>query len=760
MKKIFLLFLASCLWAGSICAQSPANRTAATVIADVLAQVPAQDKGAYTQQQEDLLSAGEEGIAQLVEMLETNDEGKAKVELALSGLTHFASAPEQSGRRLTVVNAYLSAIDRLSDAEAKAFVIRQLEVAGGDECVAKLSSLLGDESLSSPAAVALAAIRSAASGQALVDALGKPLGSRQKENVVRAIGHMQAAGAEKILKTLAADADTRLRGAVWYALSRTGSAASLPVLAAAAGQARYAPEVTGAVNAYLTLIKRLLAQGNVEEAEKAAAALWKQAKKAGEVQTCAAALQALMAAQPDKVAKYLKDALKDKNRDYRNAALEYALDYDVAALSEELAGYLKKANAECKVDIMSWFAKVFDNPDKQRQLSSAFTGVFVRQLADKDMAVKEAAAALLAKSGEEAAIRALVALLDGADERQIALARNVLSFAKGDIVPLLTPRLSTASDKGKVAILELLAMRKADGQAPAVLEQLNAPAAEVRRAAGAALKDVVALKDIPALYDLLEKSDTAAVAFVQQAIAAALKSLPSAEQLEMLVARLSKTAQAKQPLYYPVLVASGDRKALELIADRFKTATAQDKDAAFHALLGWEGIESAAELEAICRDTKASGYFDRALKRYIQLASSAGLTGENRRIFLTNALDMAGDDDQRNEILKRIGQTGSYLVMLLAGEYLDQPPLQQSAAGAVMNIALNNKSYTGKNVKRLLEKASGILDNPDASYQKEAIRKHLSEMPNEKGFAAIFNGKDLTGWKGLVGNPLGLYKTL
>ena len=71
-----------------------------------------------------------------------------------------------------------------------------------------------------------------------------------------------------------------------------------------------------------------------------------------------------------------------------------------------------------------------------------------------------------------------------------------------------------------------------------------------------------------------------------------------------------------------------------------------------------------------------------------------------------------------------------------------------------MNIALGNKDYTGTNVRDLLNKVIQVLDNPDAGYQKEAIRKHLAEMPAGEGFVSIFNGKDLTGWKGLVENPI------
>lgn len=71
-----------------------------------------------------------------------------------------------------------------------------------------------------------------------------------------------------------------------------------------------------------------------------------------------------------------------------------------------------------------------------------------------------------------------------------------------------------------------------------------------------------------------------------------------------------------------------------------------------------------------------------------------------------------------------------------------------------MNIALGNKEYMGANVRTLLNKVMEVLDNPDAGYQREAIKKHLAEMPQGEGFVSLFNGKDLTGWKGLVQNPI------
>src|SRR5690606_33685424 len=87
-------------------------------------------------------------------------------------------------------------------------------------------------------------------------------------------------------------------------------------------------------------------------------------------------------------------------------------------------------------------------------------------------------------------------------------------------------------------------------------------------------------------------------------------------------------------------------------------------------------------------------------------------------------------------------------------EYLDHPRLGSDAGSAVMNIALADKNLNGEFVRKALTKAMNGLKGLDSEYQKQAIIKHLDEMPEGEGFISLFNGKDLSGWKGLVGNPI------
>lgn len=755
MKKIYSLLGILLFCSVLAYAQYPSNRTAKTIVADVLAQMPAQQTEQYYNQIKDLASTGEEGILQLVKMMNAPGKGSnAQVEYALSGLSHYVSAQGLEDKRLITSNAYIKALDLTSDSEIKAFIIRQLELTGKDEAVAKLSTYLDDKTLNAPAAAALSAINTQSSQKALLNALSAATDDKSAENIILAVARLQISDSENILKRMLNTSNQNTRKTVLYALSRVGSKASLPDLASAAEQDNFTMQKDGANEAYISLIKRVLSQGDVKEADKAASNLMKKAEKAGQVQTREAALQILMATRPSERLKLVQTALKDNNRNYRYAALSFASDYADSNMYNELVKSASKVKPEVQSDIINWLGQECDSPEKRKVITPLVTETAIGLLTGGNSETRKASANILSKTGDAKAITAMAYLLNDADPQTVKMAKEALASTKGDIASAVTPTIETANTAGKIAGLELLAQRKSTSHSGTVFSQLNANSPDVKTAAYAALKDVVSANDLDKLYTLLESADTDATTPVQQAISEALKAFPKEKQFDMVTARMSQADKSKQYLYYPVLAATGDEKALPLIVERFNKEDAGAKDAAFQALLDWKDINAADELYTICQNPSDVLYFDRALSKYIQLVSNPQLTGENRRIFLTNAMEIAKSTSQKNTILTRLGNTGSYLGMLYAGKYLDDKTTQQAAAQAVMNIALNNKAYTGKNVEELLNKVIATLDNPDADYQKQAVAKHLNEMPKEEGFVSIFNGKDLTGWKGIVENPI------
>lgn len=754
MKKIYLIIFAS-LFCLTISAQYPANRTAKTIVADVLAQMPSKKTDGYNTMMKDLASVGEDGVLQLVKMFdEQKDKNTAAIEYALSGLSNYVSANGLEDSRLVISNAFIKSLDQVSDREVKAFVIRQLERIAKDEAIEKLSSFLADSLLSGPASRALASIKTEGADNALLNALTSSTDEKVQKDILEAIAMTQNPNAEEAVKSFLGKGSVDMQKVALYALSRCGSKASLKDLGSAAQKANYTMEMTGATEAYIALIKRVLLQGNIKDAEKAAKDLMKKAEKASQTHAREAALEIQMAAKSGDVLKLVQNALKDKNKDYRFAALNFASNYVNNDLYAGIVKIYQKAKPEVQTDILTWFNQESDDSGKLTLIQGLDAKMFSESLYSDNLDLRTAAGRLLARIGGDESVSILANLLTSSDTGTITMAEDLLNRTSGKIAPAVVAAIPSATDAGKIAALKILANRKSTENVDLVIEQANNGSAEVKKVAYSALKDVVSKAELPTLYSLLENAQSENVAVVQQAIKAALKGSDSKAQFAMITQQISKAPVDKQSLYYSILASTKAPEALETITALFGQTTGKMRDDAFQALLEWDGNEIAGVLYQLCKDPSFSAYLDRALNRYIQLASSSKLTGENRRLLLTNAMELAKTDQQKNNILKQLGQTGSYLGMLLAGEYLDQTAVQQAAAGAVMDIALKNKEYTGSKVKELLNKVIEVLDNPDASYQKEAIRKHLNEMPEEEGFVSIFNGKDLTGWKGLVENPI------
>ena len=149
MRKAYISIAALLLCGSMLMAQTPANRTAKTTAADVLAQMPAAKQAAYNKLIGDLSSTGEEGVLMLVNMINAPGKGSnANVDYALSGLTHYVMAKGEENARLVTAKAYLKALEMVNERETKAFIIRQLQMLGKDECIDVLASYLNDESLS------------------------------------------------------------------------------------------------------------------------------------------------------------------------------------------------------------------------------------------------------------------------------------------------------------------------------------------------------------------------------------------------------------------------------------------------------------------------------------------------------------------------------------------------------------------------------------------------------------------------------------
>ncbi len=490
----------------------------------------------------------------------------------------------------------------------------------------------------------------------------------------------------------------------------------------------------------------------------------KAALKSGKTQDRILAMKQVMKLLPAKDAqKTALDALKDGNKDYRNAMLYAVSEKADKGFYNTLVKTLLKAKPGVQADILNFLASEADlNADKRNLVKTSeakwdnptmnILNNIIRTGNDFD--VIEAAVNTLRNIGDASSIPVIASLLTKNDAKYVALAQAALGSFNGKINSDVAKVISDASPAGKIAGIELLAGRKATVNLGTVLSQTESNDVNVKTAALKALKDLVSPQDFTKMCGLLEEAGADAYQPLQQAIFATLAGQTPANQVQAISQRMIQAGAGKSHLYYPVLAATGDNQALKTIVEGLSTGPQASRDAAFQALLTWPGTEAAPHLYNIAR--QASGdQFEKALDRYIDLGSSESLTGENQLQLLRQAMELAKTDKQRNKILEKVDKTGTFLGMMFASEFINTPALQQAAATAVMDIAVAHPEYNGANTRALLNKVVEVLSGGDADYFKQNIKKYLEENPaNETGFVSIFNGKDLTGWKGLVEDPI------
>ncbi|KUL19823.1 MAG: Uncharacterized protein XE13_0380 [Proteiniphilum sp. 51_7] len=744
MKHIQLFFIClSLLIAGGVQAQLPAGRTTATIVADALAQLPAETPRKYNQTIADLVSTGEEGLLDLIgRMNPPGNKSNEALEYAISGWTHFvANDPD---KRAVAANAFEKALRQPLDKEVKAFVIRQLRTIATDDNVDVLSGFLTDVYLSDPASQALVSIGTEKANAALLDGIKNTDSEPLLLILANAIGQTHYAAAEpELLNLLSRSTSERSQKVFLNALAHIGTKESLNALRDAAEKTNYAYSKNNATASYLTLLTRLNASDPKlvnKEAQKLLSVASKQQKQDLKI----AASQMLLAQPATKKEALLKDALKDGNIVYLSGILNgYPFEKDkksVSLIQKELSA---NQSPQVQTVLIYWLA----NHDVE-----GAAPLIARHIHAADEMVQKAAVRSLAKVGGDESLLALTSLLKSNNEETVTLAKEALSTFRGDISYPLASVFEDCGDAGKVAILELISGRKMESQYNLVYNQMFGDNAAVKAAAASTLKDVVTDSNLPDLFTLLEQSEPTYVAALQEAVNAALNYLPAEEQFRLVSERMKRSSN--KHLYYPALANSGTQEAIDLITQAYASSEGVEKDAAFHALTTWKSFHVIYPLLDIARESTDNRELEKVTDALIATIGKSDETGAVKYLYLRETMRFAQNDKQKNEILKLLGNTGQYQAMLFLAPFMDQPSLKEAAAQAAMNIALSNPDFAGKETTRILHGVSETLSNPDADYQRQAITKYLTENPNEEGFVPLFNGRNLEGLKGLVGNPI------
>ena len=138
----------------------------------------------------------------------------------------------------------------------------------------------------------------------------------------------------------------------------------------------------------------------------------------------------------------------------------------------------------------------------------------------------------------------------------------------------------------------------------------------------------------------------------------------------------------------------------------------------------------------------------------VALTPAKAVNPVQRLLDLQDQMEIAKSPTAQKEIIIEAGKVNKLGALMFAAKFLETAALQSDAALVVAKLALANPDFKGPMVRPVLQKALTVLRGEDSAMLASKLAYHIKAMPYDYGFENLFNGKDLTGWKGLVANPI------
>ncbi len=710
---------------------------AATVpVKDLVRQLPAQEAAAAQETCAKLLRGGKATIGQIIALL--CEPGKApdkdaaelnvKARYALHGLALYVARPQAEAERKLFVETVLEALGSAKPASIKGFLIRQLQLAGGEDAVDTIAQfLLGPRHTCEYAAQALVAIAMRGKGvgatdqavgaQAVADALRSALAKVTGPNrltIIQALGVIRDQKAVPALLKAAADDDREVRLTALFALANIGDPGPTDILIKAS-EAKSPYERAQATDALLRLAHRLAQAGKKPEAEKIYRHLW---TKRTEGNVRCAALRGLAAVLGDGAADLIIEAMKDKDPNVRVVAGDLAAATKGGSMTRKLLESLKAAAPEAKATLLRTLA---------RRRDPAALPAVLEATNDPDKDVRKAAIEAAAAVGGTKALPRLVELLGAGDrESRDAAFRAIVTMKAEGLDARLVETLKQSPPVIKAQLLCALGARGARDCLPAIVACLGDPDTRVRCGALEATSVLDRGKCLPQVVGRLVAADSDTERWAAEKAAEAIcKRGDRRRCADVLLAALPNAKGEARRALLRCLGTTGSAKALDALKAALADGDPAVREAAVRALARWPDASVAEQLLSVAKEAKEPKLRVIALQGYIRLIGLPAKRPVGETLSMCAAgLRAAERPQEKRAILSLLAGSGSAAALKLVVPLVRDESVGAEAGAAVIRLADRLRRTKDKAVRMRIADAliQVSRDCPDQRRRKEARR--------------------------------------
>ncbi|BDD12286.1 hypothetical protein FUAX_47180 (plasmid) [Fulvitalea axinellae] len=744
MKKTFLTILCAAALAGQGMAQD--RRTTETKVVDILAQMPAEKADQCAKLMKELTELQQEHnvLPKLFDMLTTPGTGNdLSARYAVNALARYIGEQDDEADRLAISQAFIKALGTENETEVKDFLIRQIRYIGEGEAIASLSGYLTDERLHFPAAQALKHVGTPEAEAAVLKAAQASTG-KIRINLIEVLGDFESKNAASWLLSIKAD-DVYTKKVQLYALAQSASPKAYGTLAAAAKKAGYLYEETQAVAAFQNYAQRLVEEGDDATGKKVYKNFLKQ-KSPDRLHLRAFALAEMAEQYGNEILPELIKDIAHTDFRHRGNVRSIILKLNDADATRTLIAELPKANNTVKVEIIDLLG------DRKDAIA---VNALKNELANPAGNVQAAAIRALGHIQSYKAYDACLEVFQSGKPEAVTQAVNTLTVVAQDSqLDELANNVSSIPASALPEVIRLLGSRSNEDYVGTLMPFISDSNEATRKSALKAISRVVTPAEItPLTKKLLSSSNNGEIKLLQRALIAACQKEKGDKQTAILLQALKKTSKKDRIL--GMLPTLGGQKALVAVQDVYNTGNGQEKDAAMKSLLSWTDLDALPIIFEVVKDG-SSKYQGKAFNGYVKLAKR--LPVENKLLKIRQAMPYAVNAKQKNTAVKTLENVQTFTALTYLESLFQDKDVQQAAVMAAMKVTLpsggRKVGLYGKRVREVMDKVIALMDHPEGAYLKQSIRTYLDAMPKGEGYVSMFNGKDLSGWQGLVENPI------
>lgn len=726
------------------------NRTLETKVADILAQLPTKELKHSDKLMEEIIGLGSDGILQFTNMLMPLGTGNdTKARYAIQSVAIYSGGKKGEITGGVVEQALLEALENTSNNEVKTFLMDRLMYCGSNASVVTLSSYLQNDVVHAPALAALTSIGTPEAAKAIMD-VTQSASTTEQPAFVKALGRLQYEPSTVLLAQLADSDSKAVSKQALAALAEIASENSMEVLVSAAKKSNFRLDTSYAITALIRYGQRLNEEGKTTLSTEISKLLLANCSAEEQLHFRSAGIHLLREAQGEAALKILLKEARHQNIKYVASVLDAASKNLTQAEVVKWVKAYKKASPNTK----SLLTRMLG----ERSEPSVYEKCILMAVKDPNESVRIAGIKALAYQDKNKVLLVLFKSLKQASSPQeyTAIQETLLKIVDSKNAQQLANELNGVSDNGKIVLINVLAERNATSQFSAIEGLAKTANADLKGAIYAAMPSVSSIDNLTQLLSFLSATKNSTdEGHIQKAIVKVLNTDEGQNANKIYQAYQSFSDKSKLA---PVLSAVSSGRALELISEQLGSENAGEKISALNALANWKNNDALPLLFQAAKTASTEEMRSNAYTQYLRKVDGSDFPSDQKLLLVRNLMPYSSTVEEKKQIIRAAGKIKTFLSMIFVSEYLDNKELLTAASNAAIQIALPTPGVqnrlSGDVVRNIVSRSVNNLTGSESQYIKIDVKEFLDNMPSEKGFVSIFNGKDLQGWEGLLENPI------